>query len=225
MHAPAQQLAGRFDAVEREAAQARERFHAHAANEARALTQRFQKFEAVRAEIRELFKPRLDALVRRIPDAKPLVESGADRGEMRLILGHTTECPPLVTLTMAVSHDGRAERVVLDYTLSIVPIFMEFSPSARFESPIEPFDCDGASRWIEDQLVEFLKTYKSIPMVEAYQRDCMVLDPVARVWFGKGLAKAQRTAAGATYYFASDDAAQEFDRDPARYTGQAAGNK
>jgi YHS domain-containing protein len=209
----------RLDEVDREARQSREKFHTQAGEEAKRLAERFRKFETVRDAIRQMFEPRLTSLLERLPGAKPLLEIGADRGEARVLLGHTAECPPSVTLTMSVSHDGRAERVTLDYALSIVPVFMEFKPNARFESAIDPFDRAGAEKWMDDCLVEFLRTYRRIPLVEAYQKDRMVLDPVARVWFGKGLAKAQREVGGTTYYFASDEAASEFDRDPARYQG------
>lgn len=190
-----------------------------------ALRERYARFDAIRARVREnILKPKLEALLRRLPGpVKPLSQSDKEGGEVRLILGHTEEAPASVTYLLSCSHDGSVKSVIYSDDLSIVPVFFEYDRASRIEMPLDGFDEAKVSSWLEERLVLFMRNYLRIRFEEAYHRENMVTDPVANIALAKVNAAAKREHGGRTFYFASEGAAKAFDENPERYAGAGKG--
>jgi YHS domain-containing protein len=117
-----------------------------------------------------------------------------------------------VKLEIRASHDHEVRKLILDYHLSIIPVFVSFDPHAQFETPIEKADLPGLTQWFDDRLVDFAKLFLSIQFVQSYQQDHMVSDPIANIRFPKTFAKSSLERDGKTFYFISDVTRAEFEK-------------
>ena len=81
--------------------------------------------------------------------------------------------------------------------------------------PASDRHADSITKWLDDRIVGFAKTYLSLHENEHYLKGQMVDDPVAHVRFPKFAAGATCQRKGMTFYFISDETAAEFEKQPA----------
>jgi YHS domain-containing protein len=179
-----------------------EQHHAH--------QQRMVRLEQVFDQLQEVWRPRLEALAKEFGDriqATPDVSPGRRQATMQVK-------SPLATIRLQFSAaaDADVTKLVLAYDLDILPVLMQFERHAEIAIPLEEVNPDVIGKWLDDRIVEFVKTYLSLHENEYYLKDQMVDDPVAHVRFPKLAAGATRERGGKTYYFISDETACEFDR-------------
>jgi YHS domain-containing protein len=117
-----------------------------------------------------------------------------------------------VRLKFSASTDRDVRKVVLGYDLEIIPVLLRFQPHAELEFPLEAADREAAGRWIDDRVVDFVRTYLSLGENDVYLKDHMVEDPVAQVRFPKFAAGATLEWQGRTYYFIGEETRREFAR-------------
>ncbi len=75
----------------------------------------------------------------------------------------------------------------------------------------DAIDREAIANWVDDRLVDFVKTYLSLHENEWYLKDHMVVDPVADVRFPKFAAAATIELEGKTYYFVGEETRREFE--------------
>jgi YHS domain-containing protein len=127
---------------------------------------------------------------------------------------HTPRYPASVELRFDLTHDEEVRRLVVQHRVQILPVFLEFDHGDQLVRDLEGIDEDEVAAWIDDKIVEFVKTYLRLPFADAYQRENLVTDPVAGVRFGKSLAKATVEYHGHTYFFVSEETKKAFEEDP-----------
>jgi len=116
-----------------------------------------------------------------------------------------------IVLRFSAYTDSDVRRLVLSYDLSIVPILMKFEPHAEIDFPIDDVDSSAVGQWVDDRIVEFVRTYMSLHQNEYYLKENMVEDPVSGTRFPKDAAAATLERAGKTYYFISEATRREFE--------------
>jgi YHS domain-containing protein len=89
-------------------------------------------------------------------------------------------------------------------------MLMKFDSHQWAEWPLDAIDQQAIASWIDDRLVDFVKTYLSLHENEYYLKDHMVEDPVAKVKFPKFAAGATIDCEGKTYYFIGPETRREF---------------
>ena len=121
---------------------------------------RLKKFEALLQRLRPVWGPKLELLRDRFgklatvePDLKPY-----SRG----VTFSFTSPDYRVDLKLTASPDRDVRHLVLDYDLLIIPMTMKYDRYARLEVPIDGADEAAISRWLDDQLVAFVKTYVAL---------------------------------------------------------------
>ena len=91
-----------------------------------------------------------------------------------------------VSLRLSASTDREVRKVILGYDLEIIPVLMRYDPHAEVEFPLDAVDKEAAAKWIDDRIVEFVRTYLSMGENEIYLKEYMVEDPVptsgSRAW-------------------------------------------
>src|SRR5262249_43322212 len=117
-----------------------------------------------------------------------------------------------VVLRFTSSTDADVRHLVLDYNLDILPILMAFQRNAHVEFPLEAVDPAAVGKWIDDRIVDFVRTYLSMSQNEYYLKDHMVVDPIAGVTFPKFAAAATLERKGKTLYFIADRTRSEFEK-------------
>ena len=211
-------LSTRFDEAQREFEQRIESARKSAGAELVGLEQRYEKFESLRRDLSEsVVKPIVNEFVSRFPDTKIEQARDIDGGRFVLTIPRTPERSALMEITFTASHDGPFKNVFVDYELRILPVFIQFERSARFEAPLDSLDPNKLRDWIVERLVAFNKTYLDMQFVEQYQRGSLTTDPVLNRRFPKKLAIGSAKHGQAEYFFATPESKALFEKDPAKY--------
>jgi len=173
--------------------------------------QRLETFAEVCDRLQETWKPRLDALAQRLGDrasVKPVVTP-----TLREAKFHVQSPFARIELRLSATTDDEVRKLVLRYDLNILPILMKFKESDRLELPLDNVDPHVVAAWIDDRIVEFVKTYLELHRNEQYLnylKNYMVEDPIAHVRFPKYAAAAKCDWNGATHYFIAEKTCREF---------------
>src|SRR5262249_26370977 len=117
-----------------------------------------------------------------------------------------------IDLRLRASTDHDIRKLVLDYELQILPILMKFEPHKQAEFPLEAIDADAVAKWIDDRIIDFVRTYLSLHQNEFYLKDHMVVDPVAGVRFPRFAAASTLDWQGKKYYFIGEKTRCEFEK-------------
>jgi YHS domain-containing protein len=171
---------------------------------------RLEKLAMVFDQLREVWRPRLEVLTnkfgdrvqvtpRLIPSTREATFEFQSRlARIRLKFGATT--------------DRDITKVILNYDLDIIPVFMQYDAHVEMELPLDSVDPEIVGRWIDDRIVSFVKTYLSLQENEQYVKDEMVVDPIADVRFPKFAASSSLESKGTTYFFISEETRREFEK-------------
>jgi YHS domain-containing protein len=190
-------------------------------NEFRERRQRLHRLEGVFQKLAAAWKPRLQTLLRILDDrveVTPLETRSAREAQFAF-------ASPLgdVRLRFSATTDAEIRKVILGYDLEIVPTFFHFEPHAEVVFPLDAVDEEAAGRWVDDRIVDFVRTYISLAESESYTRQHTVEDPVAHVRFPDFAAGATLEWQGKTYYFIGEETRKEFEETVGTKEGLGAG--
>ena len=171
---------------------------------------RLEQLEKVFDALREIWKPRLDLLLKkfegRVQTTPRIVPSS--REATFNFQSHLAR----VQLKFSASTDRDVQKVILGYDLEIIPILMRFKPHDEVEFPLNAVDKEAAAKWIDDRIVDFVQTYFSLGEHEIYLKDSMVEDPIAHVRFPKDAAATTLEWQGQKFYFIGEETRREFEK-------------
>ncbi|MHC4136558.1 MAG: hypothetical protein ACYTDU_03345 [Planctomycetota bacterium] len=136
-------------------------------------------------------------------------------GELRF--RYTAQFPASVTLSLALTHDSTVRNVFVTYDVEILPIFMNYERHDEISFPVDAFDFDQVFAWVDDKIVQFVRTYMELQFAEQYQKENLVTDPVVGVRFSKIHAHAQEAYHGTTFFFLTEDSHTLFMDNPERF--------
>jgi YHS domain-containing protein len=171
---------------------------------------RLATFEKVCEQLREIWRPRLEALGRKFGE-KVQVNPNISR-ELREVTFKFDSNLAHIDLRFRASTDQDVRHLVLDYNLNILPILMKFEPHQQAEFPLEAVDSAAVAKWFEDRIVDFVRTFLSLHQNEYYLKNHMVTDPIAGVQFPKFAAAEKVDWQGKKYYFIGEKTRLEFEK-------------
>ena len=170
--------------------------------------QRQELFTKACDQLRDTWRPRLEALARKFgekvevtPVVTPTLREATFQFRTSLAI---------VSLKFSVTTDFEVRHLVLNYDLDILPILMKFEPHSRVEFPLESIDAAAVANWIDDRIMDFVKTYLALHQNSYYLKGHMVSDPVSGTQFPKYAAAATLDWQGKTYYFVGETTRREF---------------
>lgn len=183
-------------------------FQAQKVEEHHARREREQQLEQWLESLREVWRPRLEALAREFGDRlrlTPTVNPGRREALFEAI-------SPLASIKLKFTASANADvtELVLTYDLDILPILMKFERHAEIAFPLDQINKSQLTEWIDDRIITFVETYLEMHSNQYYLQDHMVEDPIAHVRFPKFAAGATRTRGKETFYFISEATAAEF---------------
>lgn len=170
---------------------------------------RLAAFEKLLADLPAVWQLRLEALTKKFGDkvkVTPKVTSTSRQGTFDFQSDLARIC---LRLSASTDHDVR--KLVLDYNLEILPILMKFDSHQQAEWPLDEVDRQAVANWVDDRLVDFVKTYLALHQNEYYLKDHMVEDPIAGIRFPKLAAATKLERNGKTYYFIGEETRREFE--------------
>ena len=169
---------------------------------------RLQRLGKVFDELRDGWRPRLELLVKKFgdrvqttPRIVPSTREAKFEFQSRLAR---------VQLKFSAFTDRDVQKVILSYGLEIIPILMRFKPHDEIEFPLDAVDKEAVAKWMDDRIVDFVKTYFAMGESEIYLKDQMVEDPIAHVRFPKAAAAATLEWQGQKFYFIGEETRREF---------------
>ncbi|WP_442485620.1 hypothetical protein [Aeoliella sp. SH292] len=170
--------------------------------------ERLALLETQLAELQAIWKPRLDAFVKRFGDRVEVTPHVTTSGREATFTFRSELAN--IRLRLSASTDREVRKLILDYNLEIIPVLMAFDSHKEAEWPIEAIDKEEIASWIDDRLVDFVKAYVALHENGYYLKDHMVEDPVALVRFPKFAAGATLDWEGKKIYFISAETQQQF---------------
>ena len=169
---------------------------------------RLVQFEKLLDELKEVWRPRLQVLADRFGDrmsVTPKVEPARREAVFKMQ-------SPLarITLRIGVAPDLDVRKIQLTYDLEVLPIYMEFDKHSQIAFPLDAVDREALTRWLDDRLVTFVRTYLEIHQNQYYLKEHLVEDPIAHVKFPKHAAGATLEVQGKTLYFIGEETKNEY---------------
>jgi len=203
-------LLSRIDAEFAAMDERRKRFQESQVEQYREREKRSEQFDQVLNKLRDVWKPRLEALADRFGDrvkVSPSVSPGSRQATFQFQ-------SPLakVVLRFTAGTDTDVTKLVVRYDLEILPILMQFEKHAEISYPLDNVDEAALGQWLDDRILSFVRTYLSLHENEYYLKDSMVEDPIAHVRFPKFVAAAKLERDGKTLYFISEETRREFEQ-------------
>ena len=206
--ATVEDLAARIRGELAEGAQRITQFQTQKVEEHRARQARERQLEQWLNSLREIWRPRLEALAGEFGDrlkTTPYVTPGR-----REALFEVTSPLASIKLKFTASANADVTELVLTYDLDILPILMKFERHSEIAFPLDKIDETKLTEWIDDRIITFVRTYLEMHSNQYYLKDQMVEDPIAHVRFPKFAAGATRKRGEETIYFISESTAAEF---------------
>lgn len=172
---------------------------------------RLEQFVKLLDDLRDIWRPRLEALAKRFgervrvtPTVEPARRTAAFKFQSELAN---------IDLRFSVVPDADVRQVTFTYNLNILPILMKFESNTTISFPLGAVDTEALGNWIDDRVVDFVKTYVALHENSYYLKGHLVEDPVFKVQFPKYAAAATVEWQGKTHYFVSDDSRQQFEKE------------
>lgn len=170
--------------------------------------ERLEKLGKIFDELSAIWKPRLELLIKKFGDSvqvtprvTPATREATFEFQSRLAR---------VRLRFSATTDRDVKKVVLSYDLDIIPVLMRYESHAERDFPLDAVDKEAVAKWVDDRLVDFVKTYLSLGENDVYLKDEMVEDPIAKVRFPSVAAAATIEWQGKKFYFIGEETRQEF---------------
>ncbi len=209
METDVQALLGRIDAEFARSKSKVEKLREQKLEEYQGRQERMALFERACDTLKGVWGPRLEALKKAFGE-RVQVSPHADAGRRQATFSFTSSLAK-ITLTFTATTDLDVRKLVLEYSLEILPMLMSYPDKARIEQPFDRIEADAIGSWIDDRIVDFVKTYLSVHDNEFYLKAHMVEDPVAHVRFPEFAAATTLERGGKTLYFIANRTREEFE--------------
>lgn len=179
------------------------KFQSDQIDEYHARQKRLEHFEQLCHQLRDVWKPRLETLALRFgPQVK--VEPHITPTLREVLFAFQSELAR-VRLKFSVSTDPEVRQFILGYDLEVIPLYIKFEPHQEIALPLDEVTSEATGKWLDDRIVDFVRTYLSLHESEYYLRDHLVEDPVAKVRFPLYAAGAMLEHEGQKYYFLGEE--------------------
>ena len=201
-------LIDRIDAEFSTAENRLNQFRAQHVQEYQARRKRLEQFERTLDELREIWEPRLEVLAKKFGDRVdvcPTIEPGRRSATFQFRSNIAS-----ITLRLSVSPDAEVRKLIFTYHVDIVPILMKFDSHAELEQALDGVSRTKLGEWLDDRILDFVRTYLALHENHHYLQDHMVEDPVAKVVFPKFAAAASLEVNGKLLYFIDESMLREF---------------
>lgn len=201
-------LLDRIDAEIDAAFQRVEKLKTQRVEEFQGRQQRLEKLDRILEELREIWRPRLDALAKKFGErvhVQPQIEPGRRSAKFKF----KSELAS-IDLRFAVAPDTDVRNLAFTYDLEILPILMKFNSHEVIEFPLEAVDTSVLGKWFDDRIVDFVRTYLTLHEHQYYLKGHLVEDPIAKVRFPKYAAGATLETGGETVYFIDEFTLREY---------------
>jgi hypothetical protein len=171
--------------------------------------ERLETFEKTLDDLREIWRPRLEALAKRFAE-RVKVTPNVSAGSRVASFQFQSELAR-IELRFSVVTDEDARNAIFQSDLNILPIYIKFDSHNELRFPLQNIDREALAHWLDDRIISFVRTYLELNQNHYYLKDHLVEDPVAKVRFPKYAAGAKLDWKGKTVYFLGDETRRQFE--------------
>ena len=180
--------------------------------------QRTAKFAEIAQRImNDSIRPRMHKLASLFPNSHLSDKDESIGCGVVCAFDNTPEYPASTKLDIGISVESTVENAILTYHLEILPIFFQFEGHDQMVVPFNTVDDGSVAAWMDRKLLDFTDTYLKLQVVDQYQQDNMVVDPVCGMRINRADAEATAEYEGRTYYFCIEQCRQKFLSQPEHY--------
>jgi len=209
MESDVQGLLARIDEEFKQSKERFEKLRQQKVEEHQGRQSRLALFDQACERLKGVWGPRLEALKKAFGE-KVQVEPNADTGRRQATFAFVSNLAR-INLTFTATTDLEVRNLVLEYSLQILPVLMSYPDHARLEQPLDRIDDKAIGTWIDERIVDFVRTYLSIHENEFYLKAHMVEDPIAHVRFPEFAAASTLERGGKTIYFIANVTREEYE--------------
>jgi YHS domain-containing protein len=202
------ELLDRLDAEFRGVEEKIKQYQAAKVKEFEGRQQRLEQFSALCEKLNAVWKPRLDALAQKFKDRVQVTPTIGKASRSATFRFQSPLARFYLTFTALTDEDVR--HLVLDCTLDILPILMNYEKNCQLELPLGDVDPAVVGKWMDDRIVDAVRNYLALHQNANYLKGHLVRDPIANVEFPKYAAAATLEHKGQTYYFIGEETRDEF---------------
>jgi YHS domain-containing protein len=170
--------------------------------------ERLEQFATLCDQLDPVWRPRLETLAEMFRD-RIQVTPGVGHGRRSATFRFNSNLAQF-NLTFTAMTDEDVRHLVLDYALDILPILMNFEKNAQLILPLDAVNPEVVGDWIDDRIIEAVKTYSQLHQNANYLKGHLVRDPIANIEFPKYAAAAEVQWRGKTYHFIGEQTRDEF---------------
>lgn len=180
--------------------------------------QRAAKFaEIAQRLMHDIVRPRVLKLASLFPNSHPTDKDESIGCGVVCKFDHTPEYPAGTKLDIGISADSAIENAILTYNLEILPIYFQFEGHDQLVVSLSAIDDGSVAAWVDGKLLDFTDTYLQLQVIDQYQQENMVVDPVCGMRINRTSAAATAEHNGQVYYFCAGQCQRKFAEDPGRY--------
>lgn len=169
---------------------------------------RLEQFVETCDRLQDVWRPRFEAFTQRFSKRVEVVPN-ITKSRRSARVKFTSNLAQF-TLTLSAMTDVDVRHLVLDYTLEVIPVLMQFEKNRQLELPLDNVDPETVGKWIDDCLVEAVKVYLQLHQNAYYLKGHLVHDPIANIDFPQYAAGATLEWKGSTHYFISEESRDAF---------------
>jgi YHS domain-containing protein len=166
--------------------------------------------------MKAVIKPRVDKLLDCLTDAPP-PQVEQTRHTLVCRFPHSPRFPATAAVEFGVTRDGDAYNVAVEYDLHILPAFVPINAQAHLVLPLDAVDEAKVAAWVEERILAFLDAYLKVEIVQQYQEENLVTDPVCGMRINKLNAASEVEYHGVKYFFCAEQCRRSFEEKPERY--------
>ncbi len=160
-------------------------------------------------------KPRLDALIELFSGARTRADEQAHR--YSTWFAYSDRYPVTAKLEFAIEHDQSVEQVFVRYEANLMPVFFHYQPHDRLTIPLDQFDPERTTEWVERRVFEFLEIYLRHDRGAENLDEDIVADPVCGMRLSRSDAKESADYRGHGYFFCSAECRVKFEGEPEHF--------
>ncbi len=117
-------------------------------------------------ELQEITKPRLELLAKKFGERVKVTPQFSTSSREATFDFQSRQSR--VSLKLAAFTDASVSKLILSYDLQIAPMLMRFTPHVETELPLDSVDKDSVAKWLDDRIIDFIKTYFAMGENELY---------------------------------------------------------
>jgi YHS domain-containing protein len=159
-----------------------------------------------------LIQPRMHKIAEYFKHAHVPGRNDAGNDRCVLHLRPTLRFPATAKFEFMVRRDAQCETLMVLSNFEILPIFFTFEGHARLTLPLGRVNDDTLAGWLNERLVDFVRTYLRVDAADQYDTRNLAIDPVCGLQINPLYAAAQSEFDGRTYFFCREDCLKKFVR-------------